>query len=269
MRKRSEAVDPRQTTIPGATIPSPAPEPEPKVIKLGELPPGCEVEDNVFFAKCPDCGMNGSSMTHKRNAEGILTCFRCSHPFDAILTKEFIDKAREHWMALHPRNGKAAPAPTPTPPKSTPAVQEQAPARQSSPFEKCEKCGERITVTALGKFYPCGHDTKKDKAPAEAKSPYDDKHPAPTKPVEIVHHTPDGDRVVVHYGPELFSPKQFNNFTVGPFQIETTVRSGETTAQAMQRASDDLHRFASLEYKRKSNDYIERLKKLGEIVGER
>jgi hypothetical protein len=267
MRKRSEAaVDPRQTTIPGATIPSPAPEPESKVIRLGELPPGCEVQDNVFFVKCPDCGMNGSAMTHKRNTEGVLCCFRCSRPFDEVLTKEFIDKARGYWMALNPRNGK----PAPTPPKSAPAVQEEnaPPTRQASPFEKCEKCGERITVTALGKFYPCGHDGKKAPEPkAEPKPTVISANVPPSNPQFIP--SPSGERVVFHYGPELFAPKQFNNFVVGPFQVETTTRPGESVTDALQRLSDEVRKFASLEYKRKANDFIERLKQLGEIVGDR
>jgi hypothetical protein len=260
MRKRSEAaVDPRQITIPGATIPSPPPTSEaPKVIRLGELPPGCEVQDNVFFVKCPDCGMNGSAMTHKRNAEGVLCCFRCSRPFDEVLTKEYIDAARAHWMSLHPRNGKPAPA-----------VQEEKapPTRQASPFEKCEKCGERITVTALGKFYPCGHDGKK--APETKSEPKPAVIPANVPPTPQFLPASAGERVVLHYGPELFSPKQFNNFTVGPFQVETTTRPGESVTDALQRLSDEVRKFASLEYKRKANDYIERLKQLGEIVGDR
>jgi hypothetical protein len=274
MRKRSAVVetpDPRQMNLEDVPKASPAP----TQTSPDELPPGCDVQDNVFFVKCPDCGMHGGSLMHKRNETGRLCCFRCGKPFDERLTPEFVDAAREHWRATH-RNGAQA-----SPSKAAPKVEPESKVVPPNPertgkvgIEVCEKCGDRVTVTALGKFYPCGHTPGPSKIDANPEPPRatPKREPAPAQSTHVhVHpdHVPGllGERVTVVYGRELFSPKQFNTFEIGPFTYEVTVRTGETLESAMARGYEELRKFAAIEFKRKATDFLERLKNLGERIG--
>jgi hypothetical protein len=277
MRKRSAVVIPdvRQTVSPGTETPEHGSQGSvTEAMPTGnDLPVGCDVTDNVFFVKCADCGMHGSSLMHKR-VGSRLNCFRCGKPFDERFTPEFIDAARERWRASQrspvspKRDGLDIAEDIVV--KLRPSHASIATAPASIHHEECVVCGERVTITTLGRFYPCGHDGR-------AIEPVNVEAPPLPEPTDKGRSTSpasanaeeSGESVSVTYGPELFSPRQFNNFTVGPFVVQTTVRQGETRLQAMQRASDDLRQFASIEYQRKATDFIERLTKMGELVSDR
>lgn len=63
-------------------------------------------------------------------------------------------------------------------------------------------------------------------------------------------------------GGELYSPIQFNNFTVGPLTVKGTVRSGETLEQAFERVRVFLHGQMKREYVAKRAAYLENFKAL-------
>lgn len=64
-----------------------------------------------------------------------------------------------------------------------------------------------------------------------------------------------GTQVTVTWGKELFSPKQFHTFEVGPFVAVVTTRPGESIAQASERAMADLAAYAEKERDRKRASY--------------
>jgi len=68
-------------------------------------------------------------------------------------------------------------------------------------------------------------------------------------PVEV------GTQVTVTWGKELFSPKQFHTFEVGPFVAIVTTRPGESIAQASDRAMSELSAYAEKERERKRQSY--------------
>jgi hypothetical protein len=55
----------------------------------------------------------------------------------------------------------------------------------------------------------------------------------------------------VTWGKQLISPRQFNTFEVGPFEMTTTVRVNETEEDAFNRAYDFLDAMARSTYKAK------------------
>lgn len=65
-----------------------------------------------------------------------------------------------------------------------------------------------------------------------------------------------GQTVTVVWGKELYSPKQFHTYEVGPFTATTTVIPGETFERAAERAMEDLRRFADAERERKRAAYL-------------
>ena len=267
MRKRSEAVaatvDPRQQTIPG-TNPTPKVETSPDA-----LPDGCSVENNVFFIKCSDCGMHQGYLMTKRpdGPTGQARCFRCDKPFDPVIAQDYVDKARERWRSTTPPQKNGAPPPQPKQ-ESAPVVT-QPPVGTAKPFiEKCETCGERVTETGLGKFYPCGHDPKKQ---AVAAAPPPKAETKESKPVHVTnnHVAVVGERIIAVYGRELFQPKQFNTFEIGPFTYETVIRPDEHPEDAANRALEVLRKIAQEEFTRKMKDYLNRLEGLIRTVQER
>jgi hypothetical protein len=64
-----------------------------------------------------------------------------------------------------------------------------------------------------------------------------------------------GQSVTVVWGKELYSPRQFHTYEVGPFTATTAVLPGETIAGAAARAMGDLRQFAEQERERKRADY--------------
>jgi hypothetical protein len=64
-----------------------------------------------------------------------------------------------------------------------------------------------------------------------------------------------GTEVTVTWGKELFSPRQFHTFEVGPFVAVVTTRPGESIAQASERAMAELKVFAEAERDRKRASY--------------
>jgi hypothetical protein len=219
------------------------------------IPDHVTLELGLVFIKCPDCGLNQGADTAKRkampNGAQLLHCIRCNGLLDPDeeLTEEFMAKLRveaaQTKTSKAPEN-KAPPAtkapeqpaaPTPAKPASTPAKE-----------KPCVVCGKALTETSSGVFPSCGHSQE----PAASKSTPKDKH-------EIPLVDPDAESVTACYGEEKFSPRQYQNFAIGPFFRSTKIRPGETAAQALARASEELRAFADIEFKKKATDFISRL----------
>ncbi len=283
MRKRSEVgsaattADPRQITVP-ATEPVTHPERAVHTVVNSELPlpTGCEVTDNVFFIKCAECGMNQGSLMAKKGENDRLQCFRCNAPFDPSLTPTFIENARAKWRA----DQKKKP-PVVTPPPS----QQAAPADAPPPKPQCETCKAFLTITSLGKFYPCGHDPRKQNPPPESRPIIGDEMrakqvsgnargdqtlKAPQSEKEAVRGDLlcMGASVTATYGKETFTPRAFNTFEVGPFTATVNVLDDESLTSAMESANQELREFAAIEFKRKAEDFLKRLGVLTKMLAD-
>jgi hypothetical protein len=81
----------------------------------------------------------------------------------------------------------------------------------------------------------------------------------PPTPAELAS-IEDEEYVTAVWGKELFAPKQFSNFEVGPFTYHAAIRPGESPSQALVRANAELEKFAEIEFKRKCSAFIEKLK---------
>lgn len=266
MRKRSDvaAADPRQQNIPGTT-PAPAASPPPPPPssprpRSTTLPDHVTVDHGTVFIKCPDCGLNQSSESAKRktmpNGASLLHCMRCNGLIDPDeeLTEDFIARLKTTYA-----NGSAAPKPPPAqePAKSQATKPEPPPPAAKAPTIKpCVQCGAAPTETSAGVFFPCGHPQDKTAAPKRAR------HEVPV--VES-----DGETVTACFGEEKFSPRQYQNFAIGPYFRSTKVQPGETPAQALTRANEELRVFANVEFQQKAKDFLDRLAWLDEELRNR
>lgn len=68
------------------------------------------------------------------------------------------------------------------------------------------------------------------------------------------------DKVKVVWGAVLIAPISFNNFYVGPFELETEVRPGETVESAIDRGYAQLDAFARKSYPSKLHAWQEMYK---------
>jgi len=73
-----------------------------------------------------------------------------------------------------------------------------------------------------------------------------------------------GEVVEVTWGEEVFSPKQYNSFRVGPFSASTRVCEGETRVQAMARLNAALAAFAEEAFEQKRVAFLRALKRAGD-----
>lgn len=69
----------------------------------------------------------------------------------------------------------------------------------------------------------------------------------------------EANTVTVTWGKELFSPKQFHTYEVGPFVATGPVLAGETLAQAHARIYAELSEFAEKERTRKRESFMRAL----------
>lgn len=81
---------------------------------------------------------------------------------------------------------------------------------------------------------------------------------APTEPPVAVA-IGYGELVSATWGEELFTPKQFNSFRLGPFSGSTTVRPGEDRGEAFRRLYAELEAHAEEAFEKKKRDYLRRL----------
>lgn len=71
----------------------------------------------------------------------------------------------------------------------------------------------------------------------------------------------EGDIVTAVDGERLYAPKQYTAFRVGPFTVQTRVRAGETTMDALRRASASAVKMGDEEFAVKLPKYLSELKK--------
>lgn len=167
--------------------------------------------------------------------------------------------AEARTKPLFPETEARSPANTPVPPN----------AAMEADGVYCKTCNSKLTWTSVGGWmFGCGHyggakpvGERPGHHPAREEKPAE-KPPPPR--ISESYGSADGDEVRVVWGSELFSPRQFHTFTVGPFELTTRVRAGETPAQAMERANAQLAAFAKSEYDRKLPVY---LRNVAEAIG--
>jgi len=70
----------------------------------------------------------------------------------------------------------------------------------------------------------------------------------------------EGEELRVTYGKEHFQPARFQGMDVGPFEMSTRIRAGETPLQAKRRVMALLERMAEEEYKEKLPRFLERVR---------
>jgi len=70
-------------------------------------------------------------------------------------------------------------------------------------------------------------------------------------------------------GKQHFSPIQYNNFEVGPFECRLQPKSGETYGEMLERATDLLEEMFDQEFERSLNKFLDRLERMGKIMQER
>lgn len=73
---------------------------------------------------------------------------------------------------------------------------------------------------------------------------------------EMASNDEAGETVTATWGEELFSPKQFHTFKVGPFSATTTLRIGEDRTQAVGRLMRELEKVAEAERQRKRASFL-------------
>jgi superfamily II DNA or RNA helicase len=100
-------------------------------------------------------------------------------------------------------------------------------------------------------------------APAATGRPVMTNNPHPIG-VATEHTSAEGEEVTATWGEELFTPRQFNSFRVGPFTYTTKVRRGESVEQAYSRALTFVTHVAEQERARKHKSYVAALKELSQ-----
>jgi hypothetical protein len=289
MRKRSDvtssAADTRQQTIPGTAPPAPPPSsPRPVGDPATDAPPNVSMHDGLVFIKCIDCGLDQSDDSAKRvsmpNGASLLHCMRCKGNLDPDeeLSPEYIarlkagkpfdrkDGTKSAGSVHSPAKDTTEPAPkpkdtTPETPRAKSSDSEKSPPKEwEKPKFVCHHsagsgiCGATLTETVAGVFCPKGHDQR----------------PAPdVSQTTNVGSAAVGETVTVCYGEEKFSPKQYNNFTVGPHFRTTHVRPGETGQQARERAYEEVRAFAEIEFKQKARAFLDKFDWLVAEVNQR
>jgi hypothetical protein len=79
--------------------------------------------------------------------------------------------------------------------------------------------------------------------------------PSPDQIPDVV--AAEGEEVSYTWGSETLCPVRYNACTVGPFTVTTRVRKGESAAQALARARDELAPFVAEELDRKVREHYE------------
>jgi len=69
-----------------------------------------------------------------------------------------------------------------------------------------------------------------------------------------------GTKLTVTWGPEKFSPVQYQTFDVGPFSTSVTIGAGETGEEAHARAMTWLRKLAVEQFKVQLGDWLARVK---------
>jgi len=88
------------------------------------------------------------------------------------------------------------------------------------------------------------------------------KHEPPNeKPFEVLDGN-EKETITVTWGEELYTPRQFCSYRVGPFSASTTVRKGETRVHAGMRLMEELRAFADVERRAKRQAFTQSLREL-------
>lgn len=237
MRKRSEvsAPDPRQQELPGADAPKEAP-------AASDAPANVKFKDGILFITCPDCSLPQSQKTAEKNGNG-LSCLRCKAPLDpdGAIAKLIARRAAGEDIGAPKAPPPAAPEEPPPAPK--PAIAPPPPAKE---HPQTEAQVERDVKRAVER-----DDAHEARAAKRAE---------PLMPNAIsLHIGGDAGSISVTYGKDVFTPRPFNTFEVGPFTAQVSTRPGESLEDAGARAYDGLRRLAEREFQRKGEDFLRKL----------
>lgn len=252
MRRRSAAA----TEITGSNV-----QPLPGQVAMfnGESPKApAPKHSNVATATCSACGLV-QTLDNAKNGENVF-CGKCNEPLGVFYEAN----------AFMPANVAKAASTMGTEVDSIP---------------RCGTCQTKLTKTAVGIFYPCGHDTRKSATepvlptqpqPEVAQTEVLKQHYPDNRVGEIpkeshVHRDKElfaqttvpasdvGEEVTVTYGEQVFSPVQYNSFRVGPMTTTTRVRPGETRADAARRAFDELSAAVEVQRQKVQADFLRSL----------
>lgn len=129
----------------------------------------------------------------------------------------------------------------------------------------CASCRSMLSTTAVGYFFPCGHDRR----PAVPPSTHDPRTSPPVATeTHAAHHRkehapPASGTVTATWGEELYTPYQFHAYRVGPFTATVPLLEGETVSQGHARLMDELEEVAARERARKRASYEAELRAVG------
>jgi hypothetical protein len=71
----------------------------------------------------------------------------------------------------------------------------------------------------------------------------------------------EGELLSVAHGKEHFQPLRFQGFDIGPFELQTRIRRGESVMEAKRRAMRLLEQMAQEEFEEKLERFLARVKK--------
>lgn len=163
-----------------------------------------------------------------------------------------------------------APAPTATPAPTAPATAVASPAPTASALTATQTMLPGTTIPMVGINPP---EKELPPAPpvgtasAEAKRgpgrPKKTDTPAPSSTFSVDVEVSGGTRVKATWGKEKISPISYNDFDVGPFEVEGFSKPGETLTQAHDRLYSELCTLAEAARAKKAASFSEFVQKTG------
>ena len=92
---------------------------------------------------------------------------------------------------------------------------------------------------------------------------------SPAHPPPSVHVAPEAGVLTVTWGEELYQPRTWHSYRVGPFTISAKLAPGETVSQATKRLMDELAEVADAERSRKRDLYMKMLAEQDQLMSQR
>lgn len=230
---------------------------------------------------CNVCKCRFLTSIAKRNEHGDILCMKCgsSDTAPAVAVARPIPApappmtiAQQAALASGAQN--AAPSPPPPPP-AAPFIPPAQPAPPPPPppppaafhpqtvAEPTSGLPASVTMPtsiALHTADTASAERRVERFTQQTEASY---HGHPQEPAD------EGTEVTVSWGEEKFSPVQYNSFSVGPYFAKGKTRAGESVMQASNRLMRGLCEFAEHERKTKTDGYLQALREIGRIVGDR
>lgn len=91
-------------------------------------------------------------------------------------------------------------------------------------------------------------------------------HPPPNPHPVSTHVAPESGVVTVTWGEEMYQPRQWHSYRVGPFTISAPILKGETVSQAVMRLTQELAEVARHARVVKRQEYQKALADIDQMV---